>query len=189
MNAPDINTKKLALSLVLLILLSLVQGLVSAQQLELPKNMPDWQLESQEGDLVSYQEFKGKALILHFWSTHCPYCKRLQPRLDELAKTHATQGLKVLAVSLDEPLGAKPQDELRERGLALKTVVNGESLGFEKFKIFGTPTTVFVAPDGRILGSTMQSDPNDSQWLAVANYLSSLTSTASKDANDSNASD
>ena len=39
MNAPDINTKKLALSLILLILLSLVQGLVSAQQLELPSNM------------------------------------------------------------------------------------------------------------------------------------------------------
>ena len=73
MNAPEINTKKLALSLVLLILLSLVQGLVSAQQLELPKNMPDWQLESQEGDLVSNQEFKEQALTLHFWSTHCPF--------------------------------------------------------------------------------------------------------------------
>lgn len=167
--------KKLIFCILLLTLLVLAQGMVSAQQLELPTEMPEWQLQTQNGLQVSSQDYAGQPLVLHFWSTDCPYCKRLQPGLDELAQDYATEGLQILAISLNEVQGAKPQDELIARGLQLKTLVEGESLGFDNFKIFGTPTTIFVAPDGAILGSTMQSDPNDPQWRAVANYLVSLS--------------
>lgn len=167
--------KKSVFCILLLTLLVSTQGMVSAQQLELPSEMPKWELPTQDGRIVHSQDYAGQPLVLHFWSTDCPYCKRLQPGLDALAQDYSYQGLQVLAISLNEVQGAKPQDELIARGLQLQTLVKGESLGFEHFKIFGTPTTIFVAPDGAILGSTMQSNPNDPQWRKVANYLVSLS--------------
>ena len=174
-NFIQLKGRKLAFCFLLISLLETAQSVVSAQQLELPPEMPEWQLKSQNGATVSSQDYAGLPLVLHFWSTDCPYCKRLQPGLDKLAQDYAAKGLQVLAVSLNEASGAKPQNELISRGLQLKTLIEGESLGFGRFKIFGTPTTVFVAPTGAILGSTMQSDPNDPQWKAVADYLVSLT--------------
>lgn len=136
--------------------------------------MPAWQLKKQDGTIVKSSDYQGKPLILHFWATWCPYCKKLQPGLDKLSKQYQDQGLEVLGVSIQENVSAKPQTELEKRGLSLQTVVNGESLAFDVFDIKGTPTTIFIGPDGKILGSTMQSDPEDPQWETVAKYLVSL---------------
>lgn len=158
---------------VILTVLSFSQ-MVWAQQSDAPKTMPTWLLLAESGELVSSEDYVGKPLILHFWATWCPYCKKLQPTLERLQNDYAEQGLEILAVSLLEEPGATPQQELESRGLTLKTVIEGESLGIDVFAIGGTPTTVFIAPDGKILGSTMQSDPLDPQWDSVARYLVSL---------------
>lgn len=151
--------------------------LAQAQETEKLTHMPEWVLKTQDGMEVNSMNYQGKPLILHFWATWCPYCKKLQPGLDRLQKEYGEQGLQVLAVSIREDEGATPQDVLKERGLSLKTVVEGDALAADMFKIAGTPTTYFIGPDGKILGSTMQSDPNDPQWDTVAKYLVGLPQT------------
>ena len=47
---------------------------------------PDWKLQYSQGNFVSLKDYHGKLLILHFWSTWCPYCKRLQPGLENLCQ-------------------------------------------------------------------------------------------------------
>lgn len=146
---------------------------VLAQESQKQTHMPDWTLETENGGKVEAAEYAGKPLILHFWATWCPYCKKLQPGLDKIASKYKEQGLEVLGVSLLEKPGAKPQTELQDRGVNLKTVIKGEALA-ESFQVYGTPTTVFIAPDGRILGSTMDSEPDDPRWEQVAKALVNL---------------
>lgn len=147
---------------------------VWAKEDSVPLIMPQWQLQTQEGDIVSAKDFAGKPLVLHFWATWCPYCKKLQPELDRLAQKYSSDGLQVIGVSLLEPDGARPQTELESRGVRFRTVVDGESLGIDVFNIQGTPTTVFIAPSGKVLGKTMQSDPTDPQWEQTIRYLIQL---------------
>ena len=45
-----------------------------------------WQLKTQNGDVISLEQYKNKPVILHFWATWCPYCKKLQPSLVALQK-------------------------------------------------------------------------------------------------------
>lgn len=141
-----------------------------AQDKESLKFMPQWQLHTQDGKLVKSSDYAGKPLILHFWATWCPYCKKLQPGLDRIEKKYAKDGLTLLAVSFNENEGAKPQDALIDRNLGIKTVVNGDELA-RTFNIVGTPTTFFIAPDGRIIATSMQSDPDDPQLDKAAAYL------------------
>jgi len=122
---------------------------------------PQWQLYNEQGQLVSSADFKGQPLVLHFWATWCPYCKRLQPGLDKLYKKYQPQGLKMLAVSWWEDEGAEPQAVLDARGLSFSTVINGDTVAREKFLVEGTPTTFFIDRQGNILGKTRISDPED----------------------------
>ena len=40
-------------------------------QTEAPKypDAPDWTLETQDGQEVSFSDFKGKPMLIHFWGT------------------------------------------------------------------------------------------------------------------------
>ena len=40
--------------------------------------------QDEAGQLVKSSDFLGKPLVIHFWATWCPYCKKLQPGLDKL---------------------------------------------------------------------------------------------------------
>ena len=48
------------------------------------------------------QEYKGKPLLVTFWATWCEPCRDEYPMLNELAKQYASQGLRVVGVSLDQ---------------------------------------------------------------------------------------
>lgn len=158
-------------TLFLITVLSLTSTFAFAQNPDAAKTMPEWALKKQDGTLVHSSDYHGKPLILHFWATWCPYCKKLQPGLDRIAQKYQHKGLEVIAISFNEDESAQPQTHLENRGLSLQTLVNGDELALNTFNVIGTPTTFFISRDGKILGSTMQSDPDDPQWEHVANVL------------------
>jgi len=125
----------------------------------LAQKAPDFSLQTEQGQTISLSDYQGKPLILHFWATWCPYCRKLQPGLDKLYLKYKDQGLEMLAISLWEDAGARPQAVLIKRGLHFTTVLNGEEAG-KQYQVKGTPTTVFIKKNGEVLGVTGISDPN-----------------------------
>lgn len=137
---------------------------------ELPL-MPQWQLYNEEGLLVKSSDFLGKPLVIHFWATWCPYCKKLQPGLDKLYQKYQADGLQMIAVSIREDEGATPQKELDSRGMSFKTLINGTDMARHLFNVNGTPTTVFIDKTGHIVGSTRTSDPSDPRLEKIVDYI------------------
>ncbi|MBT1452083.1 TlpA family protein disulfide reductase [Glaciecola sp. XM2] len=135
---------------------------------------PDWTLQTQSGETLSYDDFRGKPLFIHFWGTWCPYCKKLHPGLERVRAKYEAQGLQVLGISVNEPIGANPAKVLKERGIHFTTLVEGDDVALEAFGVYGTPTTLFISPDGKILGSTMESNPDDPRFDKIAQYLVNL---------------
>lgn len=132
---------------------------------------PSWNLFDAEGNLVSSKDFAGRPLIIHFWATWCPYCKKLQPGLDRLFEKYQDQGLQMIAISLLEEEGAKPQELLTARGMSFKTLVDGDSVAMEKFFVRGTPTTFFINAKGQVVVATRLSDPDDPRLEQVVKSL------------------
>ncbi len=121
---------------------------------------PSFTLLDAQGVQVSLSDFRGKPLVLHFWATWCPYCKKLQPGLERLARAHASSGLVVLGISFREDEGAQPQAVLRERGLTFATLLAGEQVA-QAYGVRGTPTTFFIDRKGAIVAMTQTSGPDD----------------------------
>jgi len=124
---------------------------------------PAWQLTNQNGDVVSLEQYKNKPIILHFWATWCPYCKKIQPTLVALQEKYKAQGVELIAISFNEDDDALPQDELKSRGYSFLTAVKGESVA-KLYGVRGTPTTFFINRKNEIIFKTSSSNKKDRRF-------------------------
>ncbi|WP_231561998.1 peroxiredoxin family protein [Colwellia psychrerythraea] len=133
---------------------------VTSLSLQANEQAKPWQLKTQRGELISLAQYKNKPVILHFWATWCPYCKKLQPTLVELQKKYQAQGVELISISFNEDEGALPQDEINSRGYSFLTAVMGEEVA-KLYDVSGTPTTFFINRQNEIIFKTSSSNKAD----------------------------
>src|SRR5271165_5493169 len=63
---------------------------------------PNFNAKTTTGEKFTNDSLKGHVVLLQFWTTWCPYCRREQPIVDDLDKEFRDQGLVVLAVDVNE---------------------------------------------------------------------------------------
>ncbi len=73
----------------------------------------DFKLPDLDGKLVSLAEFKGKVVIVDFWGTWCPPCRKEIPHFVELLKKHEKEGLAVVGLCYEKSVGDAARDGVR----------------------------------------------------------------------------
>ncbi len=87
----------------LLIGLFIVAGQAQAANPEEGKAAPAFDAKLLSGADFSLAAAKGQVVIINFWATWCPPCRQEMPAIESYYQKHKQQGLKVIAVSMDEP--------------------------------------------------------------------------------------
>ncbi len=131
---------------------------------------PAFTLSNAQGEAVSLADYRGQPVILHFWATWCPYCKKLQPGLVATRDAFHEQGLVLLGISFREDEGTQPQAVLQSRGMDFMTLIDGDDVA-SAYSVNGTPTTFFIGRQGNIVGRTSKSDPADPIWHKGAEMI------------------
>jgi len=153
-----------------LIIIISIMSIFSSRSADFP-TAPAWQLKTQAGKTISLSDYQGKPVILHFWATWCPYCKKLQPKLVALEQKYQESGVKIVSISFNEDEGALPQDEIKARGYDFITAVNGEPV-VKLYGVRGTPTTFFINRQGKAVYKSTSSDINNPKLeLAVKEII------------------
>jgi thiol-disulfide isomerase/thioredoxin len=81
---------------------ALVLGLASAPASAGFTKRFDWSLKTPAGESVSLSSFKGKVVLVVFWTTTCGPCHAAKPFFEELQARFAGRGLVVLSVNVKE---------------------------------------------------------------------------------------
>lgn len=63
---------------------------------------PDFTLNNLEGKPVSLTDFKGRVVLINFWASWCPPCKKEFPELHALAQEMAGKPFSLVAINLDK---------------------------------------------------------------------------------------
>src|SRR5690349_13268150 len=67
------------------------------------QKVPDFSLKDLNGNTVNLSDYKGKNVILNFFTTWCTYCRQEMPEFDELNKSLEKENKAViLAVDVQE---------------------------------------------------------------------------------------
>ncbi|MBQ4021808.1 MAG: TlpA family protein disulfide reductase [Bacteroidales bacterium] len=65
------------------------------------KKAPAFKLPTPDGKLVSLSDFKDRYVVIDFWASWCPDCRKENPELVKLHAKYAPKGVTFLGVSFD----------------------------------------------------------------------------------------
>ncbi len=123
-----------------------------ARKQAIGKPRPDYSLKDTEGNIVKAADFDGKVVLVNFWATWCPPCKKEMPAFIELQDEYAAQGFQIVGIALDD------EDSVRDFADTLGVnypVMAAEYAGIELSRQYGNhigalPFTAILGKDGRI---------------------------------------
>jgi thiol-disulfide isomerase/thioredoxin len=108
-----------------------------------------------DGERFSLAEHGGKVVLINFWATWCAPCRQEMPALEAFYRRHRERGLVMLAISLDEPGGAKAvRDVMREYSFPAALSAQARYSGFGR--IWRVPMTFVVDRRGRLRDDLMR---------------------------------
>ncbi|NBD37614.1 MAG: redoxin domain-containing protein [Verrucomicrobia bacterium] len=115
------------------------------------REAPEWTLRNLEGEEVRSSDFDGKVVLLDFWATWCPPCRKGIPEFVELQKEYGDDGLVVVGISLDRggPDVVKPFAE--KMGINYPLVMGNQEITEQFGGIRGIPTSFLINREGEIV--------------------------------------
>lgn len=113
---------------------------------------PDIELRTLSGAPFQLSALKGRPVVISFWGTWCPPCRKEFPELVALWKRHHEGGLEVVAVNQrDQELNASDvQRFVDEFSVPFTVVLDPRGRSRRTYRLMGLPTTVFVDKAGLI---------------------------------------
>lgn len=115
--------------------------------LEEGRPAPDFSVLSlDDGSTIKLSELRGKAVLLNFFSTNCPSCRRELPAVEAMQQ-EAGDRLKVLVISADDP--AVLQGFMRDLGSDL-TVAFDRGAAHRDYNVDTIPYLVMIDKEGLI---------------------------------------
>jgi cytochrome c biogenesis protein CcmG/thiol:disulfide interchange protein DsbE len=120
---------------------------VAAQKVRPAK---EFSLKDLSSKKVSLSDFRGKVILLNFFTTWCPPCRIEIPELVKIHQQNKNKGLVVLGVSLDKdvvPFMLK--NFVKDMKIPYPVLMGTEEVA-DTYLITGVPVTVVITKDGKV---------------------------------------
>ena len=126
-------------------------SLFPPDQIKIGDDMADAQLPDLSGEVCQLSDYKGKYILLDFWSAGCGPCIMAMPELKEMSERYRDR-LTIVGISSDNK---RIWEEATEKYGITWVNLNapGQSEIAAKYGVSGIPHQVIISPAGIVLGS------------------------------------
>ena len=108
------------------------------------------QLTDLDGSPIRLADLRGHPVWINFWASWCPPCQAETPVLRDVYETHRSQGLELVAISVQETTADDVRAYAQTYGLEYTIGFDATSAIFKTYKAYGLPTHLFLDRDGVI---------------------------------------
>jgi thiol-disulfide isomerase/thioredoxin len=110
---------------------------------------PRFHAKTTNGESFTNDSVKGKVVLLQFWTTWCPYCKKEQSLVDSIDREFAGKGVIVLAIDVAESK-KKVRQYLQDSPRSCRVVLTEDTNLAAMYQANSYPIYVVIDRDGNI---------------------------------------
>ena len=110
---------------------------------------PRFHAKTTTGESITNDSVKGKVVLLQFWTTWCPYCKKEQSLVDSIDREFAGKGVIVLAIDVAESK-KKVRQYLQDSPRSCRVVLTEDTNLAAMYQANSYPIYVVIDREGNI---------------------------------------
>jgi peroxiredoxin len=117
------------------------------------REQADFTLTDLEGKTWTLQGLHGKVVLVNFWATWCPPCRKEMPDLETLYQEFKSEGLLILAISDEDISKVKPF--IAEHHTTYPILLDPGRKVNELFQVEGIPKSFVYNRDGKLVAEAI----------------------------------
>lgn len=116
---------------------------------EKESSAPDFTLGTLDGSTITLSDLEGQVILINFWATWCPPCRKEMPALQQINNQYQERGFTVLAVNLRQET-AQVSPFVKDLGLTFPVLLDLDGQVARRYRVRALPTTFLVDRSGVI---------------------------------------
>ena len=112
---------------------------------------PSFKLRNIKGNYESLESYRGEVVVLNFWATWCAPCRIEMPSFEKLYRRYRSEGVTVLAITLDKNSENKIKSFVDEYGLSFPILLDEKGEVERLYPSMTIPFTYIIDRQGRIV--------------------------------------
>ncbi len=116
------------------------------------KLAPDFALMDLDGQTHKLSDYRGKEVVVVFWSSWVGGCKMEVPHLKDLRNSFGPEKLAILAITKEPPTVVK--DFVAAQGINYTVLLRADTLPAPYNEVVNVPSSFFIGADGRFKVAT-----------------------------------